>query len=182
MKSLQQLISGYVINLLFYLLNWKKLGQILKCYVTPVSSPPKPIQSNPPSVRLFFFTSVQTLFSPTFSFEYEDPASSTGFSFHSSISSDTKGGSKVPLKCHLSRKKNWTCFWSKLNHKGDGLMSCAGLNNGCQKDFIMLALELSVLKGLKMQKTLYSKCMSETKSFPGIMIAVWEPLCITTEL
>lgn len=51
-------------------------------------------------------------------------------------------------------------------------MSCAGINNGCQKDgFIMLALELRVLKDLKMQETTYSKCMmSETKAFPGIMV------------
>lgn len=63
-------------------------------------------------------------------------------------------------------------------------MSCLGISNGCQKNgFIMLALEFSVLKGLKMQKTMYSKCMmNETKPFPGIMIAVWEPLYIITEL
>lgn len=63
-------------------------------------------------------------------------------------------------------------------------MSCAGTGNGCQKDgFIVVALEFSVLEGLKMQKTMYSKCMmSGTKPFPGIMIAVWEPLYIITEL
>lgn len=151
MKSLQQLLSGYVINLLFHLLNWKKLGQILKCYVTPVPSPPNPNQSSPHSVRPFFFTSIQTLSLPLlFPLSMRALQAAQGFSFHSSLSSNTKGGSKVPLKCHLSTKKNWTCFLSKLNHKGEGLMSCAGINNGCQKDgFIMLALELGVLKGLK---------------------------------
>lgn len=63
-------------------------------------------------------------------------------------------------------------------------MSCAGMNNACQKDgFTKLALELSILKGLKMQKTIYSKCMlSETKLFPDMIIAVWESLYSITQL
>lgn len=155
----------------------------MKCYLTPVPSPPKPNQSGPPSIRPFFFTSIQTLFPPTF-FPLRTLQASQGFSFHSSFSSDTKGGSQVPINCHLASKKNWTCFLSKINHQGEELMSCAGISNGCQKDgFIMVALEFSVLEGLKMQKTMYSKCMViETKPFPGIMIVVWEPLFIIIEL
>ena len=63
-------------------------------------------------------------------------------------------------------------------------MSCAGMNNACQKDsFIILVLELSILKGLKMQETIYSKCtLSETKPFPDMMIAVQESLYIITQL
>lgn len=63
-------------------------------------------------------------------------------------------------------------------------MSCTGINNVCQKDsFIILALELSILKSLKLQKTIYSKCMlSETKLFPDLVIAVWESLYIIPQL
>lgn len=63
-------------------------------------------------------------------------------------------------------------------------MSCARINNASQKDgFVILLLELSILKSLKMQKTNYSKCMlRETKPFPDMMITVWESLYIITQL
>lgn len=149
----------FYVYLVFYFLNWEKLGQILKCYV-PVSCSPKPNQSNSPSMRPFFFTSIQTLSPLLFCLSMRTLQAAQGFSFHCSLSSDTKGDSRVPLKCRLSSKKNWAWFLSKVNHLGEGLMGYARINNGCQKHgFIMLALELSVLKSFKMQKTMYSKCL-----------------------